>query len=84
MLRKTFGWETEKWDLRQSAKTKANSFEKAQLERLGEEEEEPAKERKREYTDSGLDLGEREKQVACDVSALALALTDIARREAKM
>ena len=33
---------------------------------------------------NGLDLGEREKQVACHVSALALAMTDEARREAEM
>ena len=38
------------------------------------EEEEPAIERRREYTDVG--LGEREGQVACHASALALAMTD--------
>ena len=50
-----------------------------QLGRLGEEEdveEGPAAERRREYTDLGLDLGEREEQVACHASALALAMTD--------
>ena len=31
--------------------------------KLGEEEEEPATEQRREYTDLGLDLGEREEQV---------------------
>ena len=44
------------------------------LGKLGEgkdEEEEPATERRREYTDLGLDLGEREEQVACHASALA-------------
>ena len=45
---------------------------------------EPAIERRRECTGSGLDLGEREKQVVCHASALALAMTDEARREAKM
>ena len=44
-----------------------------QYEKLGEEEEEPATEQRREYTDLGLDLGEREEQVACHGSALALA-----------
>ena len=34
----------------------------------------------RERTDLGFDLGEREEQVACHVSALALAMTDEARR----
>ena len=54
--------------------------------KLGEkedEEDEPAIER-REYTVSGLDLGEREEQVVCHASALALAMTDEARREAVM
>ena len=45
---------------------------------------EPAIERKRECTDLGLDLGEREEQVICHASALALAMTDEARREAEM
>ena len=45
---------------------------------------EPAIERRREYTDLGLDLGEREEQVVCHASALALAMTDEARREAEM
>ena len=51
--------------------------------KLGEEEdeeEEPATERRREYTDLRLDIGEREEQVACHASALALAMTDKARR----
>ena len=34
--------------------------------------------KKREYTDLGLDLGEREEQVACHASALALVMTDYA------
>ena len=42
------------------------------------EEEEPATEQSRECTDLGLDLGEREEQVACHT--LALAMTDEARR----
>ena len=41
-------------------------------------------ERRRECTDLGLDLGEREEQIICHVSALALAMTDEARREAEM
>ena len=39
-------------------------------------------ERRRECTDLGLDLGEREVQVVCHASALAM--TDEARREAEM
>ena len=69
------------------AKTEADSLEGEQLGKLGEEEdekEEPATERRREYTDLGLDLGEREEQVVCHASALALAMTDEARREAEM
>ena len=57
------------------------------MRKLGEEEDEegePAIERRREYTDLGLDLGEREEQVVCHASALALAMTDEARREAEM
>ena len=40
--------------------------------------------KEREYTDLGLDLGEREEQVTCHASVLALAMTDEARREAEM
>ena len=40
--------------------------------KLGEEEEEPTTERRKEY----IDLDEREEQVACHASALALAMTD--------
>ena len=47
-------------------------------------EEGPATERRREYTDLELDLSEREKQVACHASALALAMTDEACLEAEM
>ena len=54
------------------------------LGKLGEEEGEPAIERRRECTDLGLDLGERKEQVVCHASALALAMTDEARREAEM
>ena len=53
-----------------------------QLEKLGEEEdkeEEPGTERRSKYIDLGLDLGEREEQVACDASALVLEMTDEAR-----
>ena len=38
----------------------------------------------REYTDLGLDLGEREKPVACHASVLALVMIDEARVEAEM
>ena len=54
---------------------------------VGEEEDEegePAIERRRECTNLGFDLGEREEQVICHASALALAMTDEARREAEM
>ena len=65
------------------AKTKIESLGEEQLGKLGEEEdeeEEPATEQRREYTD----LGERQEQVACHASALALAMTDDARREGEM
>ena len=57
--------------------------------KLGEEEDEegePETKQRREYTDLGLDLGEREEQVIChaSASALALAMTDEARRQAEM
>ena len=58
-----------------------------QLGKLGEEEDEegePAIERRRECTDLRLHLGEREEQVVCHASVLALAMTDEARREAEM
>ena len=85
LLRRAFGWETEKRDLRSSAKTKAVTEGKKQLGRLGveeDEEEDPVTERRKEYTDLGLDLGERKKQVACPASALVLVMTDEARRKA--
>ena len=62
-------------------------WKKKQLGKLGEEEDrekEPAIERRREYTDLGLDLGEREEQVVCHAPSLALTMTDQARREAEM
>ena len=68
-------------------KTEANFLAKEQLGKLGEEEnkeEEPVTERRIEYTDLGLDFGEREEQVACHASALALTMTDEARREEEM
>ena len=40
--------------------------------------------RRRECTDLGLDLSEKEEQVVCHASALALAMTDETRREAEM
>ena len=54
------------------------------LEEEGDEEREPAIERRREYIVFGFDLGEREEQVVCHASALALAMTDEARREVEM
>ena len=55
---------------------------------LGEEQfgkfGEPVIERRREYRVFRLDLGEREEQVVCLASILALAMTDEARREAEM
>ena len=66
----------------ESAKTEADFLGEEQLRKLGEEEEEPATERKREYTEVGSDLGEREEQVVCHASVLNM--TDEARREAKM
>ena len=41
-------------------------------------------EHRREYTVFGFDLGEREEKVVCHASALALAMTDEARREVLM
>ena len=37
-----------------------------------------------EYTDLGLNLGKREEQVVCHVSALDLAMADEARQEAEI
>ena len=39
---------------------------------------------RREYTDLGLDFGEREEQVAYHASVFALAMTDEARWEAEI
>ena len=61
--------------------------EKEQLGKLREqtnEEEEPATEQRKEYTGLELELGERDEQVACHTSALDLAMTDEAYREAEM
>ena len=55
--------------------------------KLGEEEDEegePAIEQRRECTDLGLDLGEKEEQVVCHASVLALAMTDEKRRDVEM
>ena len=55
--------------------------------KLGKDEDEegdPGIERRRECTDLGLDLDEREEQVVCHASALALEMTDEARREAEV
>ena len=68
-------------------KAEANSLGEEQLGKLGEEEdkeEEPVTERRREYTNLGLDLGKREAKVVCHASTLALAMTDEARRQVEM
>ena len=65
------------------AAAKGDSLGEEQLGKLGEEEDEegePAIEQRRDCTD----LGEREEQVVCHASALALAMTDKAHREAEM
>ena len=49
-----------------------------------EEEGEQATDRRKGHTDLGLDLGEREEQVTCQSSALALAMTDDASWKAEM
>ena len=61
--------------------------EKEELGKLREqtnEEEEPATEQRKEYTGLELELGERDEQVACHTSALDLAMTHEAYREAEM
>ena len=61
--------------------------EKEQLRKLREEtdeEEEPVTEQRKQYTNLELQLGERDEQVACHTSALDLAMTDEACREAEM
>ena len=47
-------------------------------------EEKPTTEQKREYTDLGINLGEKEEQVACHASALTLVITDEACWEAEI
>ena len=51
---------------------------------MKDKEERTAKKRRGEYTDLELNLGEREGQVACHASALALAMIDEACWEAEM
>ena len=41
-------------------------------------------EQRRECTDLGLDLSEREEQVICHASVLGLVMTDEVHREAEM
>ena len=56
------------------AKTEAYCLKEKQFGKLREEEdeeEEPATEQSRAYTDLGLNLGEREEQVSCHTLALA-------------
>ena len=57
-------------------------MEEKECQRQEDKEDEPAIEQRREYTVFGLVLSEREEQVVCHASALALAMTDEARREA--
>ena len=64
-------------------KIEVDSLGEKQLGKLVDEEEEPVTQEMREYTYFGLDLGEREEQVACHASALALVMTDEALREVK-
>ena len=67
--------------------TETDSLGQEQLGKLREEEHdegELAIERRRECTDLGFDLGERDEQVVCYASAFVLAMTDEARREADM
>ena len=49
-----------------------------------DKEGEPAIERRKECTVLGLDLGEGKEQMVCQASALALVMTDEARREVEM
>ena len=62
----------------------ANSLGEEQFGRLGKEEGEPTIECRREYTVFGFDLHEREEQVICHASALALTMADETRRKEKM
>ena len=48
------------------------------------EEKESTTEQRKKYTDLGLDLGEREEQVACYTTSLGLAMTDETYRKAEM
>ena len=57
-------------------KTEDDFLGEEQVGKLGEEEEEPTTEQRRECTDLGLDLSNGEEQVNCHGSALALAMTD--------
>ena len=69
------------------AETEIDSLGEEQFEKFQQEEddeEEPVIERRIEYTDLELDLGERKEQVDCHALALAFAMTDEAPREAEM
>ena len=68
-------------------KTEADFLEEELLETFGEkenEEEEPATEGRREYTDLRPGLEERNEHISCHASALALAMTDEVCRKAQM
>ena len=61
--------------------------EEEQLEKLRketDEEEKTATEQRKKYTDLGLELRERDEQVACYTSVLDLAMRDEACQEAEM
>ena len=67
--------------------TKVDSLGEEQFGKLGEEKDEegePAIEHRRECTDFDNNLGDREELVVYHASALALAMTNEARREAEM
>ena len=91
-LRHVAQWSSERWPLvgRQKYRISGNrqrpkptSWERTSSVSLEEDEKkEPVTKRRREYTDLWLHLGEREEQVACHASALAM--TDKTCREAEM
>ena len=68
-------------------KSEADSLGEEQLGKLvqkKDEEEESVTERRREYIGVWSDIEEKDEHVACQVSALALAMTDHACGEAEM
>ena len=55
-----------------------------EISRGGKRERRASNRAKREYTDLRLDLGKRKEQVVCHALACALAMRDVALREAEM